>query len=120
MAQKEFLEYRQKDSVGRQWAMPREQSDLVREYQATHEDNFLSGWLRDDTEGKAEPKTWRKQERELKKKRVERGGEMERVAADCKRACCGSRSSFSGRVCERSSMRMWWKCQEMSVRVGVK
>ena len=33
--------------------MPREQSDLVREHQATHEDKFLSGWLRDDTEGKA-------------------------------------------------------------------
>ena len=34
--------------------MPREEGDVVREYQATHEDNFLSGWLRNDTEGKAE------------------------------------------------------------------
>ena len=100
--------------------MPREEGDVVREYQATHEDNFLSGGLRDDTEGKAEDvEEIRKRTRgKIRVERIE--GEMERVAADCKRACCGSRSSFSGKVCERFLRRMWWKCREMSVRVGVK
>ena len=36
------------------WAMPREEGDLVKEYKAMHEDNFLSGLLREDQEGKAE------------------------------------------------------------------
>ena len=34
--------------------MPREEGDLVREYKAIHVNNFLSSWLREDTEGKAE------------------------------------------------------------------
>ena len=34
-------------------AMPKEESDLIGEYKAMHEDKFLSSWLREDTEGKA-------------------------------------------------------------------
>ena len=32
---------------------PERDGDFVREYKATHEDNFLSSWLWDDTERKA-------------------------------------------------------------------
>ena len=35
-------------------AVPKEDRDLLREYQATHEENFLSSWLREDVEGKDE------------------------------------------------------------------
>ena len=31
--------------------MHQEEHDLVRSYKATHEDIFLRGWVRDDTEG---------------------------------------------------------------------
>ena len=29
-------------------ALPKEEGDTVREYQAMHEDNFMSSWLRED------------------------------------------------------------------------
>ena len=36
-------------------AMPREEEkDLIREHKAVHEEKFLSSWLRDDAEGKAD------------------------------------------------------------------
>ena len=37
-------------------ALPKEDGDLLREYQATHEENFLSSWLWEDVEGKVEGK----------------------------------------------------------------
>ena len=33
---------------------PKEDGDLLREYKAMHEENFLNSWLREDTEDKAE------------------------------------------------------------------
>ena len=35
-------------------ALPREDGDLLREYHAMHEENFLSSWMREDVEGKEE------------------------------------------------------------------
>ena len=35
-------------------ALPVEEVNLVRDYNAMHEDNFLRSWLREDTEGKDE------------------------------------------------------------------
>ena len=35
-------------------ALPREDGDLLQEFQAMHEENFLSCWLRQDVEGKGE------------------------------------------------------------------
>ena len=41
----------------------------VREYNAMHEENFLSSWLREDLEGKEERKEWtRKSEKEKAKR----------------------------------------------------
>ena len=34
--------------------MPREECDLVRDYEDMHEDGFPSSWLREDMKGKAE------------------------------------------------------------------
>ena len=66
-------------------ALPKEDADLTRDYKAMHEEHFLSGWLRDDTQGKAEEvKEWNRkdQEEEAKgrKREVEEGGEW--VAID--------------------------------------
>ena len=33
-------------------ALPREDGDLLPEYHAMHEENFLSSWLREDVAGK--------------------------------------------------------------------
>ena len=33
-------------------ALPREEGDVIREYNAMHEENFLSSWLREDLVGK--------------------------------------------------------------------
>ena len=33
-------------------ALLEEEGDLVRDHKAMHEENFLSGWLREDVEGK--------------------------------------------------------------------
>ena len=33
---------------------PKEESDIVRKYKATHEENFLSMWLREDPREKQE------------------------------------------------------------------
>ena len=35
-------------------ALPREEGDVVREYNARDEENFLSSWLREDLVGKEE------------------------------------------------------------------
>ena len=35
-------------------ALPKEEGDLIIEYKAMHEENFLSSCLEDDTEGKLE------------------------------------------------------------------
>ena len=37
-------------------ALPEEEGDVVREYKAMHEDNFLSSWLKDVWEDKKERK----------------------------------------------------------------
>ena len=33
-------------------ALPSEEGDVIREYKAMHEENFLSSWLREDLAGK--------------------------------------------------------------------
>ena len=38
------------------WRSDKEDGDLIREHEATREEPFLSGWLREGVEGKAEHK----------------------------------------------------------------
>ena len=56
MAQKKFWNTARKENVGRQrrGALPNEEGDLIREYEAMHEENFPGGWLREDIDGEAE------------------------------------------------------------------
>ena len=37
-------------------AVPKEDVDILREYQAMHEENFFSNWLGEDVEGEDEEK----------------------------------------------------------------
>ena len=65
-------------------AMPEEEGDVIREYNAMHEENFLSNWLRKDLAGKEERRRkvneTVRQDVEYKRKREEerkRDGEKE-------------------------------------------
>ena len=48
------MECRQEETVPKQRSTAKEKGDLVRKYNATHEEKFLSSWLRENTKGKAE------------------------------------------------------------------
>ena len=66
-----------------------EESHLVREYRAMDEDNFLSSWPREDTEGKAtevEEMRMRTKGGGIKSGTTEFEEEMERFAVDRERA----------------------------------
>ena len=41
------MESRKRKMLQDRGALPREEGDVVREYNATHEKNFLSSWLRE-------------------------------------------------------------------------
>ena len=49
-----IVEHRQKRMLEDRGALPKEDGDLLREYQAMHEENFLSSWLREDMEREEE------------------------------------------------------------------
>ena len=69
--------------------LPNEEGDAVREYKATHEENFWSSWLREDERGKEErtAKVKNEGERDEKRKREEEKEENETVTG--KRRCEG-------------------------------
>ena len=48
------MESRQRKMLQDRGALPKEEGDVVREYKAMHEENFLSSWLRKDVDGKEE------------------------------------------------------------------
>ena len=54
-------------------ALPREEGDVIREYNAMHEQNFSSSWLREDLVGKEERR--KEEEKEI---REEKRGEEEK------------------------------------------
>ena len=66
--------------------MPNEESDVVREYEAMHEEDFWSSWPREDERGKEEgkAKTERKEERVKREEQKE-----ENEAVTVKRRCEG-------------------------------
>ena len=53
MAQKGFWNIAKKRMLKDRGALPKEEGDLIREFKAMLEENFLSSWLREDEEGKA-------------------------------------------------------------------
>ena len=54
--------------------MPKEESDVIREFQAMHEENFLSSWLREGGKHKEEiiPEVHKETKEETSKKRRKR------------------------------------------------
>ena len=48
MAQKGLWNITKRRMLEDRVALPREDGDLLREYQAVHEENFLSSWLREE------------------------------------------------------------------------
>ena len=69
-------------------ALPREEGDVIREYNAMHEENFLSSWLREDLIGEEERRKEDKRIREefnRKRKREGEEGQDETVYQPCLR-----------------------------------
>ena len=52
MAQKGLWNLAREKRLQDRGALPEEEGDMVREYKAMHEENFLSSWLKEDVEGK--------------------------------------------------------------------
>ena len=67
--------------------MPKEEGDAVREYNAMHEENFLSSWLREDVERVAKASEKNEEESGEKRKREEEKEENQTVTV--KRRCEG-------------------------------
>ena len=76
--------------------MPKEDGNQSREYQAVHEDNSLSSWLREEVEGTAQRKNMNKEAREEESKSGKREVEREKEKTVIKRRCVNalSRSNF--------------------------
>ena len=93
MAQKEFWKIAKKRMLEDRGALPREDGDMLRQYQAMHEENFLGSWLRLDAEGKVEEmerliKEAKEEESKSGKKEVEGGGERICACCDCSFLFC--------------------------------
>ena len=54
MAQKGLWDVARDKMLQDRGALPKEEGDIVREYKAMHEENFISSWLREDVEGMEE------------------------------------------------------------------
>ena len=54
MAQKGLWNITKKRILEDRGALPKEDGDLLRGFQAMHEENFLSSWLRENVEGEEE------------------------------------------------------------------
>ena len=55
-AQKGLWNLAREEMLQDRGALPKEEEDIVREYKAMHEENFLSSWVREDVEDKKERK----------------------------------------------------------------
>ena len=89
---KRVLESRKKQSFARLSALPREEVDTIREFQALHEENFLSSWLREDGKGKTKREVEVEVDREVKedggkKKGKKHQGERRRWNGSQKEMC---------------------------------
>ena len=76
--------------------LPKEDGDLLREYQALHEENFLSSWLREDVEGKEEERARLNEEAKQEESRSgkrEVEGESVRERVEIERICLDRVSS---------------------------
>ena len=93
MAKKRVWESCEKNEVQEKSAMPKEEGDAVREYNAMHEESFLSSWLRKDLIGKERKVNERAGEEEENKRRREEGKKRDaekEVKGTVKRRCVSS------------------------------
>ena len=84
MAQQTLWNLDRKKMLQDRGALPKEEADIVREYKAMHEDNFLSCLLREDVEGKEERR--KKTEKSLAEVEKEKGSREDEMVV-VKRRC---------------------------------
>ena len=80
MAQKGLWNFAREKRLQERGAIPKEEGDVIREYNAMHEESFLSSWLREDLVEKQERRKKVKEEtREEVSRRGKRDGEKGEV-----------------------------------------
>ena len=111
------MEHRQKRECRKTKEPCPEKTGLLREYQATHEGNFLSSWLREDVEGEEEEReTMNKEAKEEESRNGKREveGERERVEISSNRICMGCFDSLdvAGELPRPSVAALRWRMLE--------
>ena len=89
MAQKGLWNFARENVMKDRGALPEGERDVIREFQAMHEENFLSSWLREDGKNKEERimEVDKETEEETGRKRMRRGETRERDG-DCFMKVC--------------------------------
>ena len=84
MAQKGLWNLEREKRFQERGALPREEGDVIREYNAMHEKNFPSSWLREDLAGEEERRKEDKKIREeVRKRRKEKRRRTEKHDGEC-------------------------------------
>ena len=93
MAQKDLWNLASENMLQDRGVLPEEEGDVITEYQAMHEENFLSSWLREGWERTRWEEEWRQKERETEeekgKKRTREKEKNENETVSAKRRCVG-------------------------------
>ena len=107
MAQKGLWNLAKEHILRERGELPKEEGDAVREYKATHEENVLSSWLREDGRVKEE-RTVEMSTLRMKKKRAKRGEENEtgRVKRRCEDFVSVEASEIFSQEADLESL--WW------------
>ena len=88
----------------REWS--KEEGDVIREYEATHEEHFLSSWLREDGKNKEEiiGEVGKETEEETVKKRIREEERVENDTVIFKRRCINSVSTDASEILGHGEM----------------
>ena len=91
MAQQRIVESCWKQISQDRGGLPEEAGDVIREYKAMHEENFLSSWLREDGKDKEESimEVDKETEEETGKKRIREEKKVENETVNVKSRCVG-------------------------------
>ena len=99
------MESRKRKMLQDRGTLPKEECDVIREYQAMHEENFVSSWLRED--GKDKKETWRYTgdfKKNMGKKKISEEEKEENETVIVKRRCV---SPVSTAACEELKGEVW-------------
>ena len=119
MAQKGLWNHARDKMLQDRDALPKQTGDVIREYKAMHEENFLSSWLREDVEGKEERKKMEKEAREVECRGGKRKEEKEEEATVVEKRRCDTFSQGGVRRVVGIRGVVFWVTLVVSLIVGL-